>query len=481
MIRTCTAWLATSLLGACAVSSPVPGTNAAEAALPSAWYAPPQAHQGSTASLSQWWARLDDPVLSAWITRAQAESPSIAAARARVLDARALLQGEQSASGPQVAAVVNANRSGQMLGQPLATTLGAGLQASWAVDLWGGAQAGINAAQARKDAAGAGWHEARVLVAAELASLYFAQRQCQAQLAVAVNDRDSRAATARAAGETERAGLTAPAVAALARASAAEAASRSTQQAQRCQQQIKSLVALTGIAEPELRKQLASAPAVPADAALDGWLSVDAVPATVIRQRPDVYQAQRELVAAAGSVGVARATLLPSLSLSGSLLRSRVSSAGVTQSFNSWSVGPFTLSLPLLGRGALQAGVDSAQARYDSAARAYAGTLRTAVAEVERSLVALAALREQAATTQTALDGYSQSFTATEARYRVGLANLNELEDARRLLLNARSSAVALQQDRIQAWIDLYVALGGGFDPAQAANALTANAARDPS
>lgn len=431
--------------------------------------------------LAQWWSRLDDPVLTRWIGLAQDQSPSISAARALVFDARAQLQGEQTASGPQLAAVGSASRSRQVLNQPAATSLGAGVQASWALDLWGGAAAGVAAAQARQDAAGAGWHEARVLVAAELASLYYAQRQCLAQLTVSQNDRDSRVATAQATGETERAGLTAPAVAALARASAAEAASRTRAQQQRCEQQIKSLVALTGLAEPELRSQLAQAPAVAADAALDGLLSVDAVPAAVIRQRPDVYRAQRELVAAAESVGVARAALLPSLNLSGSLLRSRVSSGGSSDSFNSWSVGPFTLSLPLLGRGALQAGVDSAQARYESAAVAYAGTVRNAVAEVERSLVALASLRDQAGTTRTALDGYSQSFTATQARYRVGLANLNELEEARRLQLNASSSAVTLQQDRIQAWIDLYVALGGGFDPARVADPLNANAARVPS
>jgi NodT family efflux transporter outer membrane factor (OMF) lipoprotein len=480
-IRTCAALLAASVLGACAVNSELPSTQTSSVATPPAWYAPPLAHQGRSASLTQWWARLDDPVLTRWIALAQAESPSIAAARARVFDARAQLQGEQTASGPQLAAVGSASRSRQVLGQPAATAFGAGVQASWALDLWGGASAGIAAAQALQDAAGAGWHEARVLVAAELASLYYAQRQCQAQLAVAQEDRDSRAATAQAAGETERAGLTAPAVAALARASAAEAASRTRAQQQRCEQQIKSLVSLTGLAEPELRAQLAQAPAVPADAALNDWLSVDAVPAAVIRQRPDVYRAQRELVAAAESVGVARAALLPSLSLSGSLLRNRVSSAGASDSFNSWSVGPFALSLPLLGRGALQAGVDSAQARYESAAVAYAATLRNAVAEVERSLVALASLREQAGTTQTALDGYSQSFTATQARYRVGLSNLNELEEARRLQLNASSSAVTLQQDRIQAWIDLYVALGGGFDPARVADSLQHNAAKDPS
>jgi outer membrane protein TolC len=111
--------------------------------------------------------------------------------------------------------------------------------------------------------------------------------------------------------------------------------------------------------------------------------------------------------------------------------------------------------------------VDSAQAGYESAAVAYAATLRNAIAEVERTLVALAALREQQSSSAIALAGYTQSFTGTEARYQVGFASLNELEDARRLKLNADSSAVALQQNRIQAWIDLYLALGGGFDPTQ--------------
>jgi NodT family efflux transporter outer membrane factor (OMF) lipoprotein len=423
-------------------------------------------HAGSSTDLAQWWARLNDPVLTAWQARAQAQSPSVAEARSRVFQARAQLRGEQNASGPQVAAVASANR-GVQLGQPLASTLGAGVQASWALDLWGGARAGVNAAQARQDAAGAGWHEARVLVASELASLYYGQRLCRVQLQVTQDDRDSRAVTARATAQSEGAGLTAPAVAALARASAAEAASRYEQQLQVCEQQIKSLVALTGLAEPALRDELAQAPAVPAGPALDAMFGVTAVPAEVLRQRPDVFRAQRVLVAAAESVGVAQAALLPSLNLSGNVLVGRGWSGGLDATFNTWSVGPFTLSLPLTGRGALQAGVDSAQAGYESAGVAYAATLRNAIGEVERALVALAALREQQSSNAIAVAGYTQSFTGTEARYRVGFASLSDLEEARRLKLNAESSAVTLQQNRIQAWIDLYLALGGGFNAVQ--------------
>lgn len=451
-----------ALLSACTATKPPASPGAA---LPAVWYAPPLPHQGSTAELAAWWRRFDDPVLSQWIERAQTGSPSIAAARAQVFAARAAVAGAESAAGPQAALVASAVRGQSSSTAPLGTGLSAGVQASWALDLWGRSAAGTAQARAQQDAAQAGWHEARVLVAAETAQLYFGQRLCQAQLAVATGDRDSRAATAQSSAVAERAGLLAPAVAALARASAAESAARTRQQAEQCERQIKALVALTAVPEPELRAQLAGAPSLPAHERLQSMLAVSAVPAEVISQRPDVFRAQRDLVAASEGVGVARGALMPSLTLAGSVLRNRFTASGGSERFNTWSVGPLTLSLPVLGRGALNASADAALARFDAAAQAYAATLRRAVAEVEQSLVTLSGLQQRAGSTETALAGYTQWFSATEARHRVGLASLNELEEARRLKLNAQSSAVALQQERINAWITLYVALGGGFDP----------------
>ncbi len=458
-----------ALLGACSVTKP-PADVAV--VLPGSWYAPPLAHSGSTQELTAWWSRFDDPVLTDWIHRAQTQSPSIATARAQVFSARANRFGVEAQNGPQVNAGATATRGITDPTIPLGTTLSAGLQASWAIGLWGESAARLGSAKAQQDAASAGWHEARVLVASELAQLYFSQRLCREQLAVALRDRDSRAVTAQNNSTSERAGLTAPAVAALARASAAESAARYRQQDEVCERQVKSLVALTGVPEPEVRQRLAGAPALLSSERLDGLLLVNAVPAEVIRQRPDVFRAQRELVAASEDVGVAKAALLPGLSLSGSLLRNRFSGSGTEGTFNTWAIGPIRLSLPLLGRYALRASTDSAQARYESAAIAYASTLRQAVAEVEQALVTLASLREREASTVTAVAGYEQSLKGTEARYRVGLANLNELEEARRLKLNADSSAVNLQQERINAWIQLYVALGGGFDPVNNPNAL---------
>lgn len=472
LMRTMAALCCAALLGGCAATRPPLPTPT----LPTQWYAPSLPHQGRSEEMAGWWDRLGDPVLTEWITRAQASSPSVAAARAKVAAAQAAVSAAEVAGGPQVAAVASASRGRPDTTTPLGNTVGAGLQASWVIDLWGKSAAEQASAQATQAAAGAGWHEARVVVAAEVARLYVAQRLCQAQLAVAFADRDSRAATARSSAVTERAGLTAPAMLALAQASHAEAQTRTQAQAEQCERQIKALVALTAVPEPEVRQRLQPGWALDAMPTL----AVQAVPAEVIRQRPDVVRAQNELVAAAEDAGAARAALWPSLSLSGSVLRNHFSSSSGDLSFNTWSVGPLSLSLPLIGRQALNAQADAVQVRYEAAAQAYAATLRQAVSEVEQALVTLAGLAQRQTATETAVAGYGQSFRAIEARYRVGLASLPELEDARRLRLSADSSAITLQQERFNAWVALYVAVGGGFEPAQAP-LVSPSASRQPS
>ena len=477
MKRKIGALLAAALLSACAMTPPVDPAGPAPAQVPTQWFAPMVPHSGSTVALAQWWGQFDDPLLVQWIALAQAQSPNLAAARAQVFAARAALETSDVLAGPQVAAVASASR-GRSASAPdaVGTALGLGAQASWAIDLWGGNRAGVEQARAQETAANAGWHAARVLVASELAQTYFAHRLCQVQLQVVERDRDSRAVTAEAAGHTERAGLTAPAVAAMARASLADSAARARQQADLCNRQVKALVALTALPEPTLRAELAKAPALASSAAMEGLLAVKAVPMDAIRQRPDVAQAQANWIAAAQGVGVARAAMLPSLSFSGSWLRNRYSAAEDTTTFNTWSIGPLSMTIPVVGRGALQARTDAAEAQYQASGKAYAATLRQAVSEVEQALVTLDGLRQREADTAAALAGYTQSFTATEARYKVGFASLNELEDARRLQLNAESGAIALQQERINTWIGLYVALGGGFDPENNPSAI-----KDPS
>ena len=443
-------------LSGCAVPRPPSG---ALGDTPPQWHAP-LPHNGTLTDLRSWWAQFDDPVLIELIESAQTANPTVASARSRILQARATRVAAGAALGPTLDAVGSAARGNSQPPAPLATTVQAGLQTAWEIDLFGANRATSEAAQARLEGAQAGWHEARVSVAAETANSYVNLRTCEQQAVVTRNDATSRAETARLSELSAKAGFTAPATAALARASAAEGSARATQQRALCDIEIKSLVALTAIPEPLLRQKLAPVWIEPARA---GGLAVPSVPAQVLAQRPDVYTAEREVAAASAEVGNAEAQRYPRLSLSGSIAVGSARTGGETVSLQTWSIGPLAVTMPLFDGGRRAANVDAAQARYEESAALYAARVRQAVREVEEALVTLESARLRTEDARTATEDYRVSFNATEARYRSGLASLVELEDARRTALAAETAWVALQRERVAAWIALYRALGGGW------------------
>jgi len=190
-------------------------------------------------------------------------------------------------------------------------------------------------------------------------------------------------------------------------------------------------------------------------------------PAQALAQRPDLLNAERELVAASAEVSQAQAARLPRIALNGSINSSRFeSSAFGNQSGTLWSIGPVTVSLPLFDGGTRRADVVAAQARYDEAGAIYRGKLRSAVREVEEALVALQSTADRGTDAQVATEGFAASFRATEARFKGGLASLFELEDARRSALQAEIASTDLKRERATAWITLYRALGGGWSDA---------------
>jgi NodT family efflux transporter outer membrane factor (OMF) lipoprotein len=387
-------------------------------------------------------------------------SPTVASARSRIEQARASRTAARAALLPTLDAQASASRGNAQPPAPLATSLQAGVQAGWEIDLFGGNRAALEAAQSRLEGAQAGWHDARVAVAAETAAGYVNLRTCERQLAVASGDAQSRAETARLAQLTARAGFTAPADAALARASAAEASARLTQQRAQCDIEVKALVALSGLPEPQLRLQLATPWQEPAQQAL---LPVVSLPAQLLAQRPDVYQAERAVAAASSDIGNAQAQRYPRLSLNGSIAAGIVRVGGETADLQTWSIGPLALSLPLFDGGRRAANVDAASARYDEAVALYTARVRQAVREVEEALVNLQSANLRMEDARVASEGFRTSFTATQARYRSGLGSLLELEDARRTALAAETALVSLQRERVLAWIALYRAVGGGW------------------
>jgi len=485
------------LLSACAVPRP---PEKADAPMPPTWSNPlpastaPLPHGGSLPTLGQWWEQLHDPLLVELIFASESVSPTVASAGARIAEARATrvsagaalipnLNGQLSASRGNsptsgFTGTSTSNTGGVSTSLPILTTGQAALQSSWEIDLFGGLRANRDASQARLAGADAKWHDARVSVAAETANTYLGERACRRQLVVSTSDAQSRAETARLTDLSMRAGFTAPADAALARASAAEASGRLTQQRAQCAVLEQALVSLTGIEAPVLKAKLDAAPI---DVALPAVQAVHSVPAEALAQRPDVYAAELGVAAASADAGAALAQRFPRLTLQGSIATVQVRAGGFRETFDTWTIGPLALNLPIFDGGTLAANEAAAKVRYDEAVSLYRASVRQAVREVEEALINLRSTDERADDADTAVNNYQTSFDATQARFSTGLASLFDLEDARRTLFVSQTSRVSLQRERAEAWVALYRAMGGGWSrPESVATTAPAAAPSSP-
>ena len=450
-------------LSACSSLMP-PAQVSTEA--PLQWQAP-LPHQGSVGSLTEWWRQQGDPLLVELITAAQAVSPSVSQALHRVEASRAQQAAAYAALVPGLGAQVSANRGVSQVNQPVTNTQQIGLQAAWELDLVGANRAVSRAAVANVEGSQAQWHDARVSVAAEVANLYYSLSNCTRQLTLARRDAASRQETARLTEINANAGFLAPSLAAMARASAADGSSRMTQQETLCALDTKALVALTALSEPDLKQKMAAAPVTTAKAAS---LFVASVPAQTIAQRPDIFAAERDVVVASAQVGSAKAQRFPRLSLNGSIGGMRLSTNGVDQDGTTWSFGPLAVSVPIFDGGQRAAAVASSEANYQAVVVLYRAKVRQAVREVEEALVNLHSTEARTQDAKISTEGYAQSLAATQARFGQGLVSLVELEDARRNALASESSQLQLTLQRNRAWVSLYRALGGGFEPTAATN-----------
>lgn len=457
MIKNTVILLLGAMLTACTVG---PDYVRPELPLPTAWQAP-LPHGGNSTELANWWAQFDDPLLADLIATAERDSPSLDQALARISQSRAGATAARSALYPGVNLSAGRTKGGD---NPVAyeqTVSRGAFDAAWEIDFFGGNRRGAEAANARLQGSETAWHEARISLAAEVALEYVGLRACEARLADAEVDQASLRATEKLALVKSQAGFSAPSDASLAQAAAADGASRLLAQRAECEISIKSLVALTGLAEPDLRERLAPRRArlpVPAS------LAIDDLPARIISARPDVAGAERTLAAASAEIGVAEAARYPRLSLLGSIGRQSQEVNGVSASGRVWSFGP-TLDLPIFDAGRRAANADAARARFDEALAGYKGAVRRAVREVEQSLVRLSSATARESEARAAARRYDEVFRAAEQRWNVGMGSLLDLEETRRLATAARSLHLGVRHDSVAAWIGLYRAVGGGWTP----------------
>lgn len=466
-IAVTTAIVAATLAG-CVVG---PNYQRPPLSLPATWSAP-LPNLGNTAKLRDWWASWGDSTLAELIENAQRENATVAIAAARIDQARAAYTAAASPLWPQAGANASQNLSrtspspaggGSVRASEVDRIRSTSFDTTWEIDLFGKTRRAIEAETARSAARDFDWHDARISVAAEVATSYTNLRACEILVAGYEADASSRAETARLTTLKMQAGFVAPADAALSNASAAEAAGRLTQQRADCDIEIKALSYVSVIAEKQLREKLAATSAK--FPILSAALAVDSVPALSLAQRPDVASAERELAAASAAIGEAEADRYPSITLTGSIGYNANHYGGLGTSGRTWSYGP-SIKLPFFDAGRTAANADAARARYAEALATYKSKTARAVREVEEAFVRINSATNREADAKTALRGYESFLTAAYAKVKAGAGSLVELEEARRAVVASTGAVVNIERDRLHAWISLYRAVGGGWQDA---------------
>lgn len=415
-----------------------------------------------------WWRDLGPTRLDSLVSQALANNYDLKGAAARLAQAQAQAEAAGAPLMPQLSATGNGSRRKQnFVGFPIpgsdgqvlsstSTSYGVNLNLAWEVDLWGRLRAGAQAALADAQAASADFRGARLSLAAQTARAYFAAVEAGRQVELASATVENYRLSTEQIQSRYRRGLRSSLDLRLGRSSLAAAQATLEQRRQQQDVSLRQLELLLGrypSATIAVDTQLpAVIGAVPAG-----------LPADLIARRPDLVAAERRLTAADRRLAVARRALLPSISLTASTGRSSSALGDLLDGdFSVWNlVG--NLSQPLLQGGRLRAGIDQAASAAEGALFAYAQSALRAYGEVETRLSAEGFLSDQEQALTTAATEAGAARVLAEERYAKGLSDLITLLESQRRAFDAESRLLNIKRQRLDARIDLYLALGGGF------------------
>ena len=428
--------------------------------------------------LAVWWRQLNDPLLTDLIGRATTANLDIVVSQARLRQAReSLIQARASSlpsligsAGGTQAATHAPKSTGTIGGVPIttggnssSTQLSLGLDATWQADIFGGVRRGIEAAQANSDAAVFNLAGVRTSVAGEVATNYIGARLAQARLAIARDTLKNQDDNLQIAGWRVQAGLASATDAEQARAQRAQTAASIPLIETSFVSAVNRLGVLTGQAPSALRQAMEKAGPIPRgpDAVAVG------IPADTLRQRPDVRAAERSLASASAQIGVAQAQLYPALSITGTLSTAAAGIGGGAGLGNAGTGSLFAnLTQTIFNAGRLRSEVRSAKAGADIAFATYKSTVLTGLEDVENAIQALNSAEQRQMALAEALDASNNAAVLARSQYRVGLTDFLTLLQSETALLSARDSLASAQSDQALALVQLYLALGGGWQPA---------------
>jgi outer membrane protein, multidrug efflux system len=456
-----------SSLAACAVG---PDYVRPETPAPPAWQELPQGVSAGEAEISEWWRAFGDPALDRLVERSLRGNRDLRQAVARVAEARALYRIAASAELPQVDAegdVTRARRSenGAFPGAGDATAYTLGLSAGWEVDVFGRVRRSVESATASVEASEEDRRAVEVALAAEVASAHVNVRTLQSRLKVAYANLDSQTETL----ELTRVRLEGGVASGLdvAQAESVLASTRTTVPSleRALLQELNRVSVLLGEPPGSVLVDLADGGTIPAPPAA---LTVG-FPADVIRQRPDIRRAERELAAQTARIGIATADLFPRLTLLGSFGFDATHVADLfTGASRAYSVGP-AIRWNIFDAGRIRGLIHAEEARTDQALAAYEQSVLRGLEEVENALIAYARFREERQAVDDALRAASRSLSLATDLYKDGLVDFQNVLDAQREVFEFQDQLARTDGLAVQSLVALYRALGGGWQAAATA------------
>ena len=424
-----------------------------------------------SAPVDHWWTQLGDSNLDALIQDALSGNPDLAAAEARIQQSRALARAAGADFWPSINASGRVSRDKlSRNGENLAlipfnppttqfTDYRVGVDASWEIDLAGRTRREVEAAVARFGSQTESRNDARVVVAAEVASAYVEYRVAAERQDLAQRTAANLAESARLIELQQRAGLASMSDLRSAEADQLAAAESPALLDASRRAALERLFALTSIPTATLEARLAAPSRIPQPPAA----TPIGVPATLLKRRPDVRRAERELAAATADAGVAVAAQFPRLSLTGNGGFDSVRTGDLTSAASRyWSIAP-QLTLPIFAAGRLHQQSKAAEAGRQAALESYRSSVLHAIADAESAVVQYAGDRRNASSLAGAASRLEENAALQRQRYTAGDVSQVEVLAAERSANRAADQRSQSAGQSVLDFVALQKALGGGW------------------
>jgi NodT family efflux transporter outer membrane factor (OMF) lipoprotein len=433
---------------------------------PTEWTAAEVSETGVT---TRWWSTFSDPMLADLVKDGLEKNYNLQAAAARVEAAAAQARIAGADQLPTLSAGWNGRGQRQnFIGLPIPgsegrvlsrtyKTSGVSLDVSWEADVWGRISAGKRAAIADLAASEADLRGARLSLAGQISKAWFGLLEGLAQVRLAERTVESYRETSQRVRARYVSGLQSSLDLRLALSSLASAEALLEQRKRQLDAGVRQLEILLGEypdAELEVSRPLPDIPETPPVG----------IPSDLVARRPDLVSAEQRMWAAGARWSQARRSLYPKFSISGGI---GTSSGDFLQIANGdffvWNMAGNILQ-PIFQGGRIRAQIRLEDARSKEAAAQWASLVLEAFSEVETALVSERYLAEQEGSLRTASAQATASLKLAEDRYNSGLENFVTVLEAQRRSLDAESQLLSVRRQRLDARIDLHLALGGGLD-----------------